>query len=202
MARPRPPGRRRTSGASPCSRPRTSSSRCAACTARPRTRSRGARASRSRTCFASSARRRSSSSPSSTTASRGRSSRSVPLPPGSPGEEALEAIGRAYGDSLESDHTMLQGQLQSYAASVEDEDIREATARGYGRLVDYVETVSGADRVDDRPVLRQGNAHERARGDGVHARRVNRRTRGPRGWPRGARRTSDEGSSLFSPDGE
>ena len=40
---------------------------------------------------------------------------------------------------------MLQGQLQSYAASVDDEDIREATARGYGRLVDFVETVSGAD---------------------------------------------------------
>ena len=27
-----------------------------------------------------------------------------------------------------------------------DEDVRESTARGYGRLVDYVETVSGADR--------------------------------------------------------
>ena len=41
---------------------------------------------------------------------------------------------------------MLQGQLQSYAASVEDVEVRESTARGYGRLVDYVETVSGADR--------------------------------------------------------
>jgi hypothetical protein len=41
---------------------------------------------------------------------------------------------------------MLQGQLQAYAASVDDEVVREATARGYGRLVDYVETVSGADR--------------------------------------------------------
>ncbi len=27
-----------------------------------------------------------------------------------------------------------------------DEEVREACARGYGRLVDYVETVSGADR--------------------------------------------------------
>ena len=62
---------------------------------------------------------------------------------------------------------MLQGQLQSYAASVEDDDIREATARGYGRLVDYVETVSGADRRHDRAVLRQGHAHERARGDAL-----------------------------------
>jgi AcrR family transcriptional regulator len=65
---------------------------------------------------------------------------------GTSGTEALEAIGHAYGESLENDRTMLQGQLQSYAASVEDADIREATARGFGRLVDYVETVSGADR--------------------------------------------------------
>ena len=65
---------------------------------------------------------------------------------GKSGDEALRAIGDAYGASIESDRTMLQGQLQSYAASVEDADIREATARGFGRLVDYVETVSGADR--------------------------------------------------------
>ena len=65
---------------------------------------------------------------------------------GKSGAEALEAIAQTYGSSLESDRTMLQGQLQSYAASVEDADVREATARGYGRLVDYVETVSGADR--------------------------------------------------------
>ena len=66
---------------------------------------------------------------------------------GKSGADALHAIGEAYAESLESDSTMLQGQLQSYAASVEDADIREATARGFGRLVDYVETVSGADRV-------------------------------------------------------
>ena len=40
---------------------------------------------------------------------------------------------------------MLQGQLQAYAASVEDDDVRAGVARGYGRLVDYVEAVSGAD---------------------------------------------------------
>jgi AcrR family transcriptional regulator len=65
---------------------------------------------------------------------------------GKSGEDALRAIGDTYAVSIESDRTMLQGQLQSYAASVEDADIREATARGFGRLVDYVETVSGADR--------------------------------------------------------
>ena len=65
---------------------------------------------------------------------------------GKSGEDALRAIGDAYRGLIESDRTMLQGQLQSYAASVEDVEVRESTARGYGRLVDYVETVSGADR--------------------------------------------------------
>jgi AcrR family transcriptional regulator len=66
---------------------------------------------------------------------------------GRSGTEALDAIGKTYAVSIEKDRNMLQGQLQAYAASVEDADVREATARGYGRLVDYVETVSGADRV-------------------------------------------------------
>jgi AcrR family transcriptional regulator len=66
---------------------------------------------------------------------------------GKSGDEALRAIGDAYAASLENDRGMLQGQLQSYAASVDDPDIRAVTARGFGRLVDYVETVSGADRV-------------------------------------------------------
>lgn len=65
---------------------------------------------------------------------------------GKSGRDALEAIGAAYGQLIESDRTMLQGQLQAYAASVVDEDVRESTASGYGRLVDYVETVSGADK--------------------------------------------------------
>jgi AcrR family transcriptional regulator len=65
---------------------------------------------------------------------------------GKSGPDALKAIGETYAASIEGDRTMLQGQLQSYAASVEDADIREVTARGFGRLVDYVETVSGADR--------------------------------------------------------
>jgi AcrR family transcriptional regulator len=65
---------------------------------------------------------------------------------GKSGREALDAIGKAYGELIESDRTMLQGQLQAYSAAVMDEDVRESAARGYGRLVDYVETVSGADR--------------------------------------------------------
>jgi AcrR family transcriptional regulator len=65
---------------------------------------------------------------------------------GTSGTDALRAIGEAYAGLIESDRTMLQGQLQAYAASVEDDDVRAHTASGYGRLVDYVETVSGADR--------------------------------------------------------
>jgi AcrR family transcriptional regulator len=65
---------------------------------------------------------------------------------GKSGDEALEAIGHAYRALIDEDTTLLQGQLQSYAAAVHDDDIRASSARGYGRLVDYVETVSGADR--------------------------------------------------------
>ena len=65
---------------------------------------------------------------------------------GKSGAEALRAIGEAYGELIDADRTMLQGQLQAYAASVEDEDVRASSARGYSRLVDYAETVSGADR--------------------------------------------------------
>jgi AcrR family transcriptional regulator len=65
---------------------------------------------------------------------------------GKSGEEALHAIGRAYRALIDEDDTLLQGQLQSYAAAVDDADVRASSARGYGRLVDYVETVSGADR--------------------------------------------------------
>jgi AcrR family transcriptional regulator len=65
---------------------------------------------------------------------------------GTSGQDALEAIGKAYGELIESDRTMLQGQLQAYSAAVNDEEIRAAAARGYGRLVDYVEAVSGADK--------------------------------------------------------
>jgi AcrR family transcriptional regulator len=65
---------------------------------------------------------------------------------GKSGVEALDAVGEAYIGLIESDRTMLQGQLQAYAAAVEDDEVRESAARGYGRLVDFVETVSGADR--------------------------------------------------------
>jgi AcrR family transcriptional regulator len=64
---------------------------------------------------------------------------------GTSGEAALDAIGDAYTRVIEEDRTMLQGQLQAYAAAVDDEDVREIVVRGFGRLVDYAETVSGLD---------------------------------------------------------
>jgi AcrR family transcriptional regulator len=65
---------------------------------------------------------------------------------GTSGAEALHAISEAYGRLITEDRVLLQGQLQAYALSVGDEEIRASAARGYGRLVDYVETVSGADK--------------------------------------------------------
>lgn len=64
---------------------------------------------------------------------------------GKSGDEALEAIGQAYERLIEEDRSMLQAQLQGYAAAVEDDDVRAVMSRGFGRLVDYVEAVSGAD---------------------------------------------------------
>jgi len=66
-------------------------------------------------------------------------------PQDDPACSILDLMGQAYMRLL-SDRDLLRVQLQAYAASVVDEDVRESTARGYGRLVDYVETVSGADR--------------------------------------------------------
>jgi AcrR family transcriptional regulator len=65
---------------------------------------------------------------------------------GKSGDEALHAIADAYRALIDEDRTLLQGQLQSYAAAVADADIRASSACGYGLLVDYVESVSGADR--------------------------------------------------------
>ncbi|HET7743982.1 MAG TPA: TetR/AcrR family transcriptional regulator [Gaiellaceae bacterium] len=60
------------------------------------------------------------------------------------GEEALDAMGRAYTEQLSTDPLMLQGQLQTYAAALDDRDVRRAVRDGYGDLFTYVERVSGA----------------------------------------------------------
>jgi len=59
------------------------------------------------------------------------------------GEEALLAIGHAYRGLL-ADRTRLRGQMQAYA-DCDDDDVREVVRDGFGRLVEYVERVSGAE---------------------------------------------------------
>jgi AcrR family transcriptional regulator len=59
------------------------------------------------------------------------------------GEEALLAIGQAYRGLL-ADRTRLRGQMQAYA-DCDDDDVREVVRDGFGRLVEYVERVSGAE---------------------------------------------------------
>jgi len=62
---------------------------------------------------------------------------------GKTGEDALDAIGKAYQELLK-DKTRLRGQMQAYA-DCGDEDVREVVREGYGRLVEYVERVSGVE---------------------------------------------------------
>ena len=63
---------------------------------------------------------------------------------GKRGEEALHAIGEAYGELLAADPAYLRSQMQAYAAC-DDADICETVRAGYGDLVTYVERISGAD---------------------------------------------------------
>jgi AcrR family transcriptional regulator len=63
---------------------------------------------------------------------------------GKRGEEALQAIGQAYMEQLETNRTWLRAQQQAYAAS-DDAEIRAVVRAGYGDLVAYVRRVSDAD---------------------------------------------------------
>src|SRR3989440_10222746 len=63
---------------------------------------------------------------------------------GKRGEEALQAIGAAYGELLVGDRTYLRGQMAAYAAC-DDPQICAAVRNGFGDLVAYVERVSGAE---------------------------------------------------------
>ena len=90
---------------------------------------------------------------------------------GKSGDEALRAIGDAYRGLIESDRTMLQGQLQSYAASVEDVEVRESTARGLRAARRLRRDGLGRRPPDDLRVLRHRHAVERPRCDAVLDRR-------------------------------
>jgi AcrR family transcriptional regulator len=64
---------------------------------------------------------------------------------GKRGEEALQAMGMAYGELLDTNRTYLRGQMQAYAAC-DDPEICAVVQNGFGDLVTYVERVSGADQ--------------------------------------------------------
>ncbi|HEX6702930.1 MAG TPA: helix-turn-helix domain-containing protein [Gaiellaceae bacterium] len=61
---------------------------------------------------------------------------------GKRGEEALDAMGRAYVDELLPDRVRLRAQMQAYAAC-DDADVCAVVRDGYGDLVTYVERVTG-----------------------------------------------------------
>ena len=60
------------------------------------------------------------------------------------GEEALDAMGKAYVAMVRTDRTRLLAQMEGYAAC-DDPDVRDAMRAGYGKLHLFVETVSGLD---------------------------------------------------------
>lgn len=60
------------------------------------------------------------------------------------GDEALHAIGDAYEKLLREQPMRLRAQMQGYAAC-DDAEVRETMRRGFGRLVEFVEAVSGRD---------------------------------------------------------
>jgi AcrR family transcriptional regulator len=66
---------------------------------------------------------------------------------GKRGEEALHAIGAAYGELLASDRVYLRAQMQAYAAS-EDPEVAAVVRGGFGDLVAYVERVSGLEAAE------------------------------------------------------
>jgi AcrR family transcriptional regulator len=54
------------------------------------------------------------------------------------GDEAVEAMGRAYVEWISEDPRSLRAQLQAYSAC-EDPEIAQTVRRGFGRLVSHVE---------------------------------------------------------------
>jgi AcrR family transcriptional regulator len=61
---------------------------------------------------------------------------------GKRGRAALEAMGKAYVESLLTDRRRLKAQMNAYAAC-DDPDICAVVRQGYGDLVAYAERVSG-----------------------------------------------------------
>jgi AcrR family transcriptional regulator len=63
---------------------------------------------------------------------------------GKTGDEAIAAMGKAYGELIRSNPNRLRAQMQTYAAC-DDPDVRRVARHGFGELVAVVERASGAD---------------------------------------------------------
>jgi AcrR family transcriptional regulator len=73
---------------------------------------------------------------------------------GKRGEEALDAIGKAYHELLE-DRTKLRMQMQGHV-ECEDPEVCEVVRRNFGDLVEFVERVSGAEPARVRDFIAAG----------------------------------------------
>ena len=62
---------------------------------------------------------------------------------GKTGEEALKAMGHAYGELIRSNPNRLRAQMQTYAAC-DDADVCAVARKGFGALVEFVERASGS----------------------------------------------------------
>jgi AcrR family transcriptional regulator len=63
---------------------------------------------------------------------------------GKTGQEALQAMGHAYGELIRSNPNRLRAQMQTYAAC-DDPDVCAVARKGFGDLVEFVERASGVD---------------------------------------------------------
>ena len=86
---------------------------------------------------------------------------------GKRGPEALDAIGKAYGELLGESPARLRGQMQAYAAC-DDPDIRDVVRNGYGDLVTYVERVSGLAPVEISAFFARGMLFNVVASMGLH----------------------------------
>jgi AcrR family transcriptional regulator len=71
-------------------------------------------------------------------------------------ESVLEAIGRGYTELLQSDPTVLTGQLHANAAAAREPVIRKAMRNGWESLYETVERLSGASPEEIRGLFAEG----------------------------------------------
>jgi AcrR family transcriptional regulator len=69
------------------------------------------------------------------------------------GENALAAIGEAYRTMIAEDPRLLRGQMQAYVAC-DDAEIREAVCRGFGRIVEFMQSKGGSTSATSECVAR------------------------------------------------